>query len=61
MVVYHKEEKSAGDMSGGDTERTEDVTKDPSVVSTAAAAEIDGGVGRYYSKPPDWALTLCVT
>lgn len=48
-------------MPGGDTERTENVTEDASVVTTAVAAEVDGGVSRYYSKPPDWALTLCVT
>lgn len=58
-------EKGDEDMTGGGdsrgTERREDVREGASVVTTAVAAEIDGGVSRYYSKPPDWALTLCVT
>ena len=31
--------------------------REESVVGVATRSE----VSRYYSKPPDWALTLCVT
>lgn len=66
-VVGHaeaEEEKSDRDMAGeGESQGTEtDVKKEAAdMVTTAVAAGSEDGVSRYYSKPPDWALTLCVT
>ena len=43
---------------GGDGRVGEGVReREESVVGVATRSE----VSRYYSKPPDWALTLCVT
>ena len=44
---------------GGDGGEEEEGVREgeESVVGVATRSE----VSRYYSKPPDWALTLCVT
>ena len=52
------EEEEGVREGGGDGRVGEGVReRGDSVVGVATRSE----VSRYYSKPPDWALTLCVT
>ena len=60
-------ERERKEMGGreGDSEPSQSEwdgdTLEQSVAMMSVASSEGGGVNRYYSKPPDWALSLCVT